>query len=280
MSRAAILAALLIGASALAPSFAAADDSITITAGGSTALLPLVKAAAEEYHKDHANVTVNVQGGGSGVGLAQAQSKGFDIGDSDIPADPKKYPDLADHQVCAVGFAVIVNPGTNVKDLKKSQIVDIFSGKITNWKEVGGADQKITIVNRPRTSGTRAVFVKTVMGTTPVSEAGLTEDATGQVVNIVKQTAGAVSYAALPGVKAAAGQITLLSVDGVAATDDNITAQKYPIWSFEHMYTNGAATGEVSRFLAYVQANSSLIHSQGYILKRDMPKGVQDALSK
>jgi phosphate transport system substrate-binding protein len=270
----------MIGASVVAPAFAVADDSITITAGGSTALLPLVKAAAEEYHKEHANVTVNVQGGGSGVGLAQAQSKGFDIGDSDIPADPKKYPDLADHQVCVIGFAVIANPGANVKDLKKSQLADIFSGKITNWKEVGGADQKIVIVNRPRTSGTRAVFTKTIMGSTPVSETGLTEDATGQVVNIVKQTAGSISYAALSGVKSAAGQINLLSIDGVAPTDENIIAQKYPIWSFEHMYTNGAATGEVSRFLAFVQANSAIIHGQGYILKRDMPKGVQDALSK
>ena len=142
---------------------------------------------------------------------------------------------------------------------------------------IGGADLKIVVINRPRSSGTRAVFTQTIMGNVPVSESGLTEDATGTVITAIRTTPGAVSYAAFSGTKrfdnghyVPVEGINELSIDGVAPTEDNVEIGKYPIWSYEHIYTNGVAGKDASRFLAFISSNSSIIHQLGYILTRDM----------
>jgi phosphate transport system substrate-binding protein len=162
-----------------------------------------------------------------------------------------------------------------VSTLSKKQIQGIFSGKITNWKDAGGKDQAITVINRPASSGTRAVFVKTLMGTTELSKDTLTEDATGTVVQKVKQTAGAVSYAAFSGTHNQSG-INEVSIDGNAPTDETIESGKYPFWSYEHIYTNGPPSSDVSRFIAFIQSNSTLLHKTGYILVRDMKVSESD----
>ena len=265
MKKNAALAALLLGASLVGSSLPALADT-NITTGGSTALLPLVKDAAAAYQQQHPDVKISVSAGGSGAGINGVASKAIDIGNSDIVA--ANHPELHDNRVAVIGFAVVTHPGVGVKGVSKKQIQDIFSGKVTNWKEVGGADQKIVVVNRPRSSGTRAVFTKTLMGGVTISESGLTEDATGTVVSVVKQTPGAISYAAFSGTRNA--NLNELAIDGVAPTDDNIIVGKYPVWSYEHMYTLGAPTGEISRFIAFVQSNSELVRKDGFILIRDM----------
>ena len=262
----AALAAILFGFSAVATTSSAAFADTTITIAGSTALLPLVKDAAAAYQAAHPDVKISVSGGGSGTGINQVASKAIDIGDSDILAPT--HPELHDNRVAVVGFAIVVNPAVTAKNLTKKQLQDIFSGKATNWKDVGGSDQKIVVVNRPRNSGTRAVFTKTLMGSVPISESGLTEDATGTVVSVVKQTPGAISYAAFSGTRGSG--LTELSIDGVAPTDDNIVTGKYPVWSYEHMFTNGPPTGEISRFIAFVQGHADLVRKDGFILIRDM----------
>lgn len=258
MKRHAAFAALIVACS-LATVPALAETSIT--AAGSTALLPLVKDAAGEYQQAHKDVKISVSGGGSGTGINQVASKAVDIGDSDIPA--AGHPELRDNRVAAVGFSVVTHPGAGVKKLSKKQIQDIFTGKVANWKQVGGADQKIVIVNRPRSSGTRAVFIKTVMGGTPVNESGLTEDATGTVVSVVKQTPGAVSYAAFSGTH---GQgLNEVAIDGVAPTDANVASGRYPFWSYEHMFTNGAPSAAVKSFIEFVAGHKELLKKNGYI---------------
>jgi phosphate transport system substrate-binding protein len=265
VKRNAALAALLLGFSVVASSAPAfADTSITIA--GSTALLPLVKDAATTYQQRNPSVKISVSGGGSGSGINQVAQKAVDIGDSDITAPT--HPELHDNRVAVIGFAVVTHPGLPVKNLTKKQIQDIFSAKVTNWNQVGGPDQKIVVVNRPRSSGTRAVFTKTLMGSAPINESGLTEDATGTVVSVVKQTPGAISYAAFSGTRGTG--LNEVSIDGVAPTDENIIVGKYPVWSYEHMFTNGPPTGEISRFIAFVQSSSDLVKKNNFILIRDM----------
>jgi len=265
VKRNAALAALLLGFSVVATSTASfADTSISIA--GSTALLPLVKDAAGAYQQAHSDVKISVSGGGSGTGINQVAAKAIDIGDSDITAPT--HPELKDNRVAVIGFAIIINPSVTVKNLTKKQLQDIFTAKVTNWNQVGGSDQKIVVINRPRSSGTRAVFTKTIMSGEAVSESGLTEDATGTVVSVVKQTPGAISYAAFSGTH---GQgVNEVSIDGVAPTDDNIISGKYPVWSYEHMFTYGPATGEISRFIAFIEGNAELVRKDGFILIRDM----------
>ena len=274
LNRHASLADLQLRFSALAASQRAVPAS-TITIAGSTALLPLVKDAAEVYQKAHADVKISVAGGGSGIGICQVVAGAVDIGDSDILAPA--HPELHDNRVAVIGFAIVTNPGVGVKNLSKKQLQDIFSGKATNWKEVDGADQKIVVINRPRNSGTRAVFTKTVMCSTQVSESGLTEDATATVVGVVRQTLGAVSYAAFSRTRNSG--LTEVSVDGVAPTNDNVMTGKYPIWSYEHMFTLGVPTGEISRFIASVQGSAELVRKHGLILVRDMKVKETDRLA-
>ena len=270
------LAALFTGAALLTPALASADP-LSLQIGGSTALQPLAAAAADAYSSKHADTKISVGGGGSGTGLRQVEAGTFDIGDSDIVA-PATMTDLIDHKVCVIGFAVVANPNVGAKNVSKQQLIDIFSGKITNWKEVGGSDVKIVVINRPKSSGTRAVFNKTIMGTAKLTEAGGEQDATGSVVTAVSSTPGAVSYAALSGVHGKG--LTELTIDNLDPSDSNIESGKWPIWSYEHMFTKSGLDPDknkaASRFIAFVQSNTELVHKLGYILIRDMQKEESD----
>jgi len=238
---------------------AGAPGSITIA--GSTALLPLVKQAALDYQTKHPNVKISVSGGGSMTGITQAAQKGVDIGDSDVPAP--NQPSLVDREVAVVPFGVVVNPATNVKNLTVEQIRDIFTGKTTNWSQAGGANQQITIINRPRSSGTRAVFVQKIMGGAQPSESGLTQDSSGTVATMVAQTPGAVSYVAMSYVKR--DKLYAVSIDGVAPTVANVESGKYPFWSYEHMLTNGQPSAQVADFINFVKSDTPLLGQLGFI---------------
>jgi len=248
-------------AASSAASGAAAGVSGAITAAGSTALLPLVKQAAVEYQSKHPDVKISVSGGGSRVGITQAAQKAVDLGDSDIPA--ANEPSLVDHQVAVVNFGVIVNPKSGVKNLTTAQIRDIFSGKVANFKQVGGTDQAITIINRPRSSGTRAVFVKNLLGGQEPTESGLTQDSSGTVATMVAQTPGAISYVAIGYVKP--GQQVAVSIDGVAPTDANVQSGKYPYWSYEHIFTNGQPSAQAADFINYIKTDSALLKQLHFI---------------
>lgn len=268
MKRNAALAALALSFSltaTVAPSLAADPNSLTIA--GSTALLPLVKDAAGVYQSKNAQAKISVSGGGSGTGLNQVASGAIDIGDSDVTAPPSLGP-LNDNKVAVIGFSVVVNPSLGVKGLKKSQIQDIFSGKVTNWNQVGGPDQKVVVVNRTRGSGTRTVFTKVIMDGKEPIPGGLTEDATGTVISVVKQTPGAISYAAFSGTH---GQpVTEILIDGVNPTDANILTGKYPFWSYEHMFTKGPPSELAGKFIDFVKTSDDLLKKNGFIKIGDM----------
>lgn len=240
---------------------AAAGTPGSITVAGSTALLPLVKQAAVDYQGKHPDVKISVSGGGSRVGITQAAQKAVDLGDSDIPAPNE--PSLVDHQVAVVNFGVVVNPKSGVKNLSTQQIRDIFSGKVTNFKQVGGADQVITIINRPRSSGTRAVFVKNLLNGQEPTESGLTQDSSGTVATMVAQTPGAISYVAMGYVKP--GQQVAVSINGVAPADPNVQSGKYPYWSYEHIFTNGQPSAQAADFIDFIKSDTALLKQLHFI---------------
>ena len=241
-----------------------AGEPGSISIAGSTALLPLVKQAAVEYQNAHSDVKISVAGGGSRVGLTQVAQRAVDIGDSDIPA--VNEPALVDHRVAIVTFGVVVNPQTGIKNLTTAQIRGIFSGKITNWSQAGGHAGPITIINRPRSSGTRAVFVKNVLGGSEPAETGLTQDSSGTVASMVAQTPGAISYLGMAYVKP--DSQTAVSIDGIAPNDANVGAKKYPYWSYEHMYTNGQPGAQVAAFINYVTQDTALLRQLKFMPAR------------
>ncbi|MCR4430829.1 MAG: phosphate ABC transporter substrate-binding protein [Tepidanaerobacteraceae bacterium] len=250
------------------------EVSGSITAAGSSALLPLVEQAASQFMSKNPNAKINVQAGGSGTGLKLVSEGTVEIGNSDIFAEEKldadKAKELVDHKVCVVGFATVVNPNIKVDNLTKQQLIDIFTGKITNWKQVGGDDQKIVILNRPTSSGTRATFKKYALdGQEEAQGIALTEESSGAIKKAIADTPGSISYLALSYVDSS---VKALKLDGVEPTAENITSGKYPIWSYEHMYTKGEPTGLTKAFLDYMVSDEvkSLVAELGYIPISDM----------
>lgn len=251
------------------------DVSGSITALGSSALQPLVEKAAQDFMSKYPKAKIQVQGGGSGTGLTQVLQGGADIGNSDIFAEEKLSADqakeLVDHKVAVVGFAVIVNNKVKVDNLSKTQLIDIFTGKITNWKDVGGTDMPIVIINRPSNSGTRATFKKYALdGAEEAAGKALTEDSSGTVLKTVADTEGSISYLAFSYVD---DTVKKLKLDNVEATVDNVKSNKYPIWSYEHMYTKGEPKGLAKAFLDYMLSSDvqkNLVPQMGYIPIDDM----------
>jgi phosphate transport system substrate-binding protein len=253
----------------------------SITLSGSTALQPLIEKSAEVFKSKNPDASISVQGGGSGTGLTQVLSGAVDIGNSDIFAEEKlKAEDakqLEDHKVVAQGFAVVTSKDVTVKGLTKQQIKDIFSGKITNWKEVGGADQAITVVHRPASSGTRATFVKTMLDGDKALEddtKGIIQDANGSVKTALESNKGAISYLALSYLidEKVKESLNILEIDNLAPTKENITSGKYPFWSWGHMYTKGEAKDLSKAFIDFItsEENKATVEKLGLFSGGDM----------
>ena len=251
---------------------AASNENVEILAVGSTALQPLVEAAGESFSADNPNYTITVQGGGSGTGLSQVEAGAVTIGNSDVFADEKDGVDaskLVDHKVAVVGMAPVVNKDASVTDLSQQDLIDIFTGKVKNWSELGGADQEISVINRASGSGTRATFEKWGLDGAETIQTQ-EQDSSGTVRKIVAETPGAISYLALSYLD---DSIQALSLDGVEATPENIADNKWPIWSYEHMYTNGEPDANVKAFLDYIMTDDvqqGIVIELGYLPITDM----------
>lgn len=246
----------------------------TIAAAGSTALLPLAEEAGKKFMEKNSKVSIQVQGGGSGTGINQVASGAVQIGNSDVPSgdkikDAEKAKELVDNKVAGIAFALVVNKDVKVDNLTVQQVQDIFTGKVTNWKEVGGKDEKINVINRPASSGTRATFEKTIMKDTKINDGtGTTQDSNGAVEQAINSTPGSVSYLAMSYmVGDKKGALQTVKIDGAEPKVENIASGKYPFWSYEYMVTKGEAKEATKAYIDYVKGKDfeKQVEDMGYI---------------
>lgn len=184
------------------------------------------------------------------------------IGNSDVSAEEKLDADqakeLVDHQVCVVTMAPIVNKDVTeagVKDLSTDQLIGIFTGQITNWKDVGGPDEDIVLVTRPSSSGTRATFEKYALnGNAEAENKSMETDDSGVLLKNVSDTKGAIGYVALSYL-VDNKDVDAVSIDGVAPTLENTYNGTYKVWTMEHMYTKGKGSKADKAFIKYIMSD-------------------------
>ena len=201
-----------------------ADLSGSISMVGSTSMEKLANALSEAFMEEHPDVTVTAEFVGSGAGIEAVTNGTTDIGNSSRSLkDEEKAAGVVENVVAIDGIAVCVDPANEVADLTKEQLTNIYNGTVTNWKEVGGADEPIIVIGREAGSGTRGAFeelVDLVDGCKYANEL----DSTGAVIAKVASTPGAIGYASLDALD---DSVKALSLEGVEATAENIKAGNY-----------------------------------------------------
>ena len=249
------VAALLLGVSLIAgcggkkEEAKATDVQGTVTASGSTALLPLLKPAQEEFQKKNAKATVTIAGGGSFTGQNQVATGSVTIGNSDVALqDSLKDKGLVETKLVGIPFVFIANTDVTVDNLTEQQYVDIMTGKITNWKDVGGKDQKITLIHRAKSSGSRATIAQVVLKDAPFTDNAVIQDSNGAVRSAISSTPGAIGYVDAAYVDQS---IKGLAFNGVKYSVENVVNGTYPVYTFGRMFTKGEPTGAVKAFIDY-----------------------------
>ena len=233
--------------SVAAPAETTTDLSGSISMVGSTSMEKLANALSEAFMEEYPDVTVTAEFVGSGAGIEAVTNGTADIGNSSRSLkDEEKAAGVVENVVAIDGIAVCVDPANEVADLTKEQLTNIYNGTVTNWKEVGGADEPIIVIGREAGSGTRGAFeelVDLVDGCKYANEL----DSTGAVIAKVASTPGAIGYASLDALD---DSVKALSLEGVEATAENIKAGNY----FLSRPFVMATTGEISEQNDLVQA--------------------------
>ncbi len=222
---------------------AAASAETKIVIDGSTTVGPISKAFADFYKENHSGVNITISESGSGNGVKSLMNNACDIANMSRFMKPAEFKSCVDkgilpvaHVVAFDGLAVVVNPKNPVKALTVSQIADIYTGKISNWKQLGGEDAKIVVVSRDTNSGTYETFNELVLKKAAIAKDAEYVGSNGQARTRVNTTKNAIAYVGLGFVD---DTVKPLSVEGILPAAKSVSTGKYPIARPLYMFTNG-----------------------------------------
>jgi phosphate transport system substrate-binding protein len=232
------------------------DLSGQIQIAGSTTVQPLAEVLGEAFMDYNADLMIEVQGGGSSVGVTSAGEGTVDIGEASRnikDSEFETFPELQVFTIAYDGIAIVTNPDLELETLSIEQVQGIFSGEITNFADVGGPDAEIVVISREEGSGTRAAFEELVMEANDseavISENALLQQSNGQVRTTVSTTPDSIGFLSFGFLDES---INAVPIDGVAPTVDNVKAGEYSIFRPLNMLTNGAPNELAQAFLDYI----------------------------
>jgi len=246
-----------------------AAQSIVIK--GSTTVLPIAQAALEAYMKKNPGVQISLSGGGSGEGIKALLDKTTDIADSSREIKKEEI-ELAEtrgvkpvaHVVAYDAIIPVVHPKNKVSNLSIDQLSQIYQGKITNWKEVGGADLKIVVISRDSSSGTFESWDHFVMKKAKVTPKAQMLASNGALVTAVAKNRYAIAYLGMGYVNKS---VKAVQVNGVTASVKTALSKEYPFSRELYMYTNGEPTVDVAKFIAFVKSaeGQKIVAKEGFV---------------
>ena|SRR5208337_3012646 len=257
---------------------ASSGQKQTLRISGSTTVLPIVQAAADQFMAAHPDADIQVSGGGSGVGIQAIGAGTVDIGMTSrevTAAEMAKYPDFVITPVAQDGIAIIVNPTNTIPSITFDQIRQIYLGNITKWSEITGADvpgtnDQIVVVGRDSASGTRVYFEQTILPVNATPIASMQElNSNGAVLQNVAQTPDAVGYISIGFVSPDIKALPIMETNGTTVTPsvDNVKTRAYPISRNLYVITNGQPTGLAGDFIKYILSpeGQKIVADQGYV---------------
>jgi phosphate transport system substrate-binding protein len=248
---------------------AIAADSIVIK--GSTTVLPITQAALEAFMKANKGVQISLSGGGSGEGIKALIDKTADIGNSsreikkeEIALAATKGVKPVAHVVAYDAIIPVVHLKNKVKGLSIDQLSQIYQGKITNWKEVGGDDLKIIVISRDSSSGTFESWDHFVMKKNKVTPKAQMLASNGAIVTAVAKNKYAIGYVGMGYLNKS---LKALDVNGVTASTATALTRQYPLSRELYMYTNGEPKGESAKFIAFLKssAGQKIVKKEGFV---------------
>lgn len=243
----------------------------TLTMAGSTTVLPIAQVAAEKFMELHPRVNISVRGGGSGVGLAALIDQTADIANTsrpiktkEIDACQKKGINPVETVVARDSITIITHPTNRVKGLTLSQLKDIYTGKISNWKDVGGKAGVIVVISRDAASGTFEAFSELALNDAKTRENALMLASNQAVATTVAQTPTSIGYT---GLGYCLPRVKTLKIDGVMPGKQTVVSGKYKLARSLFMYTNGRPKGLAKQFLDFILSaqGQKIVEEAGYV---------------
>lgn len=237
----------------------------TITMAGSTSVQPLSEELANVFMDEHPDVRLEVSGGGSGSGITAAQENTADFGavSREIADDETG---IKTYTIAIDGIAVIIHSDNAVEDITLEDVQKIFAGEITNWSEVGGADEDIVVVSREEGSGTRGAFDDIVLGDATLVDTALIQNSSGAVRESVSTEVNAVGYVSTGSLN---DTVKALKVDGVEPTPENVVSGEYTVARpFNYVSNESEALSDIAQaFLDFVLSDEGqqVVVDQGFV---------------
>lgn len=238
-------------------------ESAGVIVAGSTSVQPFAEALAEEFMRLNPTIIIDVQGGGSSAGIKSAQTNTADIGMSSRNLKEDET-DLWSVEIARDGLAVIINPENILVDLTLEHVNDIYSGKITNWKQLGGHDAEIHVITREEGSGTRSAFEDLVMGDVEINPRSIVQDSNGTVRQLVGDDINAIGYISLGLVNE---NVKAIKLNGVSATHDNVINGTYNLSRPFLFVANVKPDGDIGKFIEFVlsEEGKALLDAEGLV---------------